>query len=182
MGEKQLTCKDYYGDTIEVGTLVALVSDPTTMATVVAINKVNNKNLVVLENQDIYKENVDPKDYYIYLATRKKIREHTKKWVEEDMKNKKHTYIQYKALGEVQIAKGMVLIPAFSDGGDLKYYYVAKDEKTGGYYLQCFLDVENIDTNVLEITESIEKATECFEVAVRANGIPIFKEDYGIKI
>ena len=51
------------------------------------------------------------------------------------MKNKKHTYIQYKALGEVQIAKGMVLIPAFSDGGDLKYYYVAKDEKTGGYYI-----------------------------------------------
>ncbi|MCI8361924.1 MAG: hypothetical protein HFJ41_02015 [Clostridia bacterium] len=176
MSEKQLTCKDYWGDTIKVGRLVESVSDPLIRGKVVAINKVNNKNLIVIANLDGYKENIDPKDCYIYLATREKVRQHAKKWVEKDMKNKKHTYIQYKALGEVQIAEGMVLIPAFESINI--YYYVEKDEKTKKYYLQCFFDARSMDISVLEITESIEKVSECFEVAVYANGIPLFKEDF----
>lgn len=180
MRKEVLTCNDYYGDTIEIGTLVALVSEPSTKGTVVAINQVNNKNLLVLQNQHGYKADVDPKDYYIYLATRKKVRAHAKKWVEKDINNKKHTYLQYKALGGVPIAEGMVLIPAFSNIGDLKYYYVTKDEKTEKYYLQCFFDVADIEANVSEITQNIEKVSEYFEIAVRANGIPLFREDYGI--
>lgn len=195
MSKKKLTCKDYWGDTIKIGTLVKSVSDPLIMGEVVEINNVNNKNLLVIESLDGgYKKNVDPKNCYIYLATRKKVRKHAKKWVEEDMKNKKHTYIQYKALGEVQIAEGMVLIPALgevqivegrvfipalsSNGYEFKYYYVAKDEKTEKYYLQCFLEPGSMDISVLEIKENIEEVSECYDVAAYANGIPLFKEDF----
>lgn len=179
MSKKVLTCKDYYGDSIEIGDLVALVSEPTKGGKVIAINQVNDKNLLVIENRYGYTNNADPKDYYIdNLVTKETIIRHAKKWVEEDMKNKKHIYIPYKDAGGIPIAEGMVLTPGFYGMREL-WYYVAKNKETEEYYLQCFLDLEDMDTKVLEITEKIEKASE-YLVAIRANGIPMFnKEDYG---
>lgn len=183
MCEKDLTCKDYYGDTITKGEVVALISNPKSLWEVLEINQVCDKRLLVLESSRGYdiKNNVDPKDYFIYSATRETCKMHAMQWVLEDMKTGKHVYTPYKDISGIPIAEGMILVSAFDDESHRKYY-VTKNEETKEYYLQCFFDVNIFDDSVFELTEDIAKASEYLDIAVRANGIPMFKEDYDIKM
>lgn len=188
MSKERFTCKDYYGVRIRKGSIVALFNDKTAeKLKVISITQTAQGYVLILEKSDkTLKEGVCAKECYLFDDSRIAIKRRMKKWIARDIPTKQHIYTKYHDAGGIILAEGMVLQSAF-DELENRYllYYVAKDKETKQYYLQCFADLAQIETQedrIKSIKQNIEKAEKCYDVQPHVNGVPMFLEDYGLKL